>query len=214
MGRTLLLLFVFLLGSVPSIAISAKFSPATYILQISSNLSCETLDIELISQADDTRQHIRYGSSAFAAVELPSGSYTFGDVTCMNKEDTKAHDLLSDKIAPIHLNAGQAYYGGRIIFEEVVAVDANGSPDVFSNCPRVMSRARGQSSNQCRDGVGVDTSAPTSKHINVYRPEVTDEDLAVVRSALSATKEQLLYLPLKLQVNKVPTESEPAGRVL
>jgi hypothetical protein len=62
--------------------------------------------------------------------------------------------------------------------------------------------------------VGVDTSAPTSKHINVYRPEVTDEDLAVVRSALSATKEQLLYLPLKLQVNKVPTESEPAGRVL
>lgn len=198
MDRLVLLCFVFFLGTVPSIAFSANYAPATYILQVSSNLSCETLDIELISQADDTRQHIRYGSSAFAAVQMPSGTYTFGDVTCMNKEDAKVHNLLSDKIAPIHLNAGQAYYGGRIIFEEVVSVDANGSPDVFSNCPRVMSRARGQSSNQCSDGVGVDTSAPTSKQINVYRPEVTDQDIAVVRSALSASKEQLLYLPLKL----------------
>ena len=198
MDRLLLLTLVFFLGTVPSIAISANYTPATYILQVSSNLGCETLDIELISQADDTRQHIRYGSSAFAAVEMPSGTYIFGDVTCINKEDAKVHNLLSDKIAPIHLNAGQVYYGGRIIFEEVVSVDANGSPDVFNNCPRVMSRARGQSSNQCSDGVGVDTSAPTSKQINVYRPEVTDQDIAVVRSALSATKEQLLYLPLKL----------------
>jgi hypothetical protein len=61
-----------------------------------------------------------------------------------------------------------------------------------------MSRARGQSSNQCRDGVGVDTSAPTSKQINVYRPEVTEQDISVVRSALSASKAQLLYLPLEL----------------
>jgi hypothetical protein len=198
MDRLVLFSIIFFLGTVPIVAISANSFPATYILQVSSNLSCETLDIELISQADDTRQHIRYGSSAFAAVEMPSGSYTFGDVTCMNKDDAKVHDLLSDKIAPIYLNAGQAYYGGRIIFEEVVAVDANGSPDVLSNCPRVMSRARGQGSNQCRDGVGVDTSAPTSKQINVYRPEVTDEDLAIVRSALSATKKQLLYLPLEL----------------
>jgi hypothetical protein len=198
MDRSLLLPFVFFLGSVPSIAISANYSPATYILQVSSNLSCETLNIELISQADDTRQHLRYGSSAFAAVEMPSGFYTFGDVTCINKEDAKVHDLLRNKIAPIHLYAGQAYYGGRIIFEEVVAVDANGSPDVLSHCPRVMSRARGQSSNQCRDGVGVDTSAPTSKQINVYRPEVTEQDISVVRSALSASKAQLLYLPLEL----------------
>ena len=198
MDRLLLLTLVFFLGTVPSIAISANYTPATYILQVSSNLGCETLDIELISQADDTRQHIRYGSSAFAAVEMPSGTYIFGDVTCINKENAKVHNLLSDKIAPIHLNAGQAYYGGRIIFEEVVSVDANGSPDVFNNCPRVMSRARGQSSNQCSDGVGVDTSAPTSKQINVYRPDVTDQDIAVVRSALSATKEQLLYLPLKI----------------
>jgi hypothetical protein len=198
MDRLVLLSFVFFLGAVPSIAISANYSPATYIMQVSSNLNCETLDIELISQADDTRQHIRFGSSAFSAVEVPSGTYAFGGVTCTNKNDAKVHDLLSDKIAPIQLNAGQAYYGGRIIFEEVVAVDANGTPDVFSNCPRVISRARGQSVNDCADGVGVDTSAKTSKHINVYRPEVTDQDIAVVRSAFSASKEQLLYLPLKL----------------
>jgi len=198
MDRLVLLSFVFFLGTVPSIAISANYSPATYIMQVSSNLNCETLDIELISQTDDTRQYIRFGSSAFSAVELPSGTYAFGGVTCTNKKDAKVHDLLSDKIAPIQLNAGQAYYGGRIIFKEIVAVDANGTPDVFSNCPRVISRARGQSINYCRDGVGVDTSAKTSKQINVYRPEVTDQDLAVVRSAFSATKEQLLYLPLKL----------------
>jgi hypothetical protein len=198
MKRSFLFSFVFFLGSVPGIAISANSSPATYIMQVSSNLSCDTLDIELISQADDARQHIRYGSSAFAAVELPSGTYAFGDVTCTNRKDAKAYDLLSDKIAPIHLNAGQAYYAGRMIFEEIVTMDAIGSPDVFSNCTRNISRARGKSINQCRDGVGVDTSAPTSKQINVYRPEVTDEDVAVVRSAFSATKEQLLYLPLKI----------------
>jgi hypothetical protein len=198
MDRLIFLSFVLLAGVIPSTAISANYSPATYILQVTSNLGCETLDIELISKADDTRQHISFGSSAFASVKVPSGAYTFGDVTCMNKDDSKVHNLLSDKIAPIHLNAGQAYYGGRIIFEEVVLADVNGTPDVFNNCPRVMSRARGQSINQCSDGVGVDTSAPTSKQINVYRPEVTDQDIAVVRSALSATKEQLHYLPLKL----------------
>ena len=198
MNRLALLPFAFLLGSVPSSAISTEFSPATYIMQVSSNLSCETLDLELVSQADGTRQSIRFSTSAFAAVELPSGTYAFGDVICTNKDGVEAHNLLSDKIAPIHLNAGQAYYGGRIIFQEVVAKDANGSPDVLSNCTRIISRVSGERSNECRDGVGVDTSAQTTKQINVYLPEVTDEDLELVRSALSATKEQLLYLPFKI----------------
>ena len=198
MDRSILLPFLFILGPVQATAAIAEPSPATYIMQVTSNLSCETLDIELISQADNTHQNIRFKSSAFSAVELPAGAYTFGDVICTNKKNVQAHDLLSEKIAPFYLTAGQAYYGGRIIFQELVTVDPNGSPDVFSNCTRSISRARGVSSNECRDGVGVDTSAQTSTQINVYLPEVLDEDIALVRSALSATKEQLLYLPLKL----------------
>jgi hypothetical protein len=198
MDRSILLPFLFILGLVPATAAFADPSPATYIMQVTSNLSCETLDIQLISQADNTHENIRFKSSAFSAVELPSGAYTFGDVICTNKRSTQVHDLLSKKIAPLFLTAGQAYYGGRIIFQEVVTVDANGSPKVLNNCTRSISRARGESSNECRDGVGVDTSAQTSTQINVYLPEVMDEDIALVRSAFSATKDQLLYLPLKL----------------
>jgi hypothetical protein len=198
MDRSILLLFLFILGSVPATAAISEPSSATYIMQVTSNLSCETLDIVLISQADNTHENIRFKSSAFSAVDLPSGVYTFGDVICTKKRSTQVHDLLSKKIAPLHLAAGQAYYGGRIIFQELVTMDANGSPDVLSNCTRSISRARGESSNECRDGVGVDTSAQTSMQINVYLPEIMDEDIALVRSAFSATKDQLLYLPLKL----------------
>jgi hypothetical protein len=198
MDRSILIPFLFILGPVPATAAIAGPSPATYIMQVTSNLSCETLDIELISQADNTHQNIRFKSSAFSAVELPSGAYTFGDLICTNRGRTQVHDLLSEKIAPLYLAAGQAYYGGRLIFQELVTVDPNGTPDVLSNCTRIISRARGKSTNECRNGIGVDTSAQTSTQINVYLPEVMDEDIALVRSVLSATKEQLLYLPLKL----------------
>jgi hypothetical protein len=198
MDRSILIAFLFILGLVPATAAVAEPSPATYIMQVTSNLSCETLDIVLISQADNTHENIRFKSSAFSAVDLPSGAYTFGDVICTKKRSTQEHDLLRDKIAPLYLTAGQAYYGGRIIFQEIVTADANGSPDVISNCTRITTRARGKSSNECRDGIGVDTSAQTSTQINAYLPEVIDEDIALVRSAFSATKDQLLYLPLKL----------------
>lgn len=197
MDRSILFPFVFILGSGSAVATYTEASPATYIMQVSSNLSCETLDIELISQADETRNNIRFTSSAFAAAKVPSGSYEFGNVICTNKGSAQVHDLLSEKIAPLNFNAGQAYYGGRIIFQESVSVNPNDSPDVLSNCTRSISRVRGESSNECRDGTGVDTSAKTTTQINVYLPEVTDEDLALVRTAISATKEQLLYLPLK-----------------
>mgnify|MGYP000668580548 CR=1 FL=1 len=198
MDRSILLPFLFFLGSVAATSAIARPSPATYIMQVTSNLSCETLDIQLISQVDNALENIRFKSSAFSSVELPVGAYTFGDVICTNKENAQIHDLLSKKIAPLNLAVGQAYYGGRLIFQERVTVDVNGTPKVLSNCTRSISRARGESSNECRDGVGVDTSAQTSTEINVYLPEVKDEDIALVRSALSATKEQLLYLPLKL----------------
>lgn len=75
-------------------------------------------------------------------------------------------------------------------------IESNGALNALCNCTNSISCARGQSSNECRDGV--DTTASTSTPINVYLPDVNNEDLAIVRSALSATKDQLLYLPLKL----------------
>jgi hypothetical protein len=117
MDRSVLLPFLFILGPVPATAAIAEPSPATYIMQVTSNLSCETLDIVLISQADNTHENIRLKSSAFSAVDLPSGACTFGDVICTKKRSTQVHDLLRDKISPLYLTAGQAYYGGRIIFQ-------------------------------------------------------------------------------------------------
>ncbi|MEP2653281.1 MAG: hypothetical protein ABJH06_14960, partial [Paraglaciecola sp.] len=196
MDRSILLPMLFVFGPVSATPSITEASPATFIMQVTSNLSCETLDIELISRADNTHENIRFESNAYSAVELPSGAYEFGDVICMNKENAQTLDLLNDKIAPINLTAGQAYYAGRLIFQEVVEVEANGSPNVLSNCPRIISRARDESSNACHDGIGVDTLAQTSKAVNVYLPEVKDEDIALVREALFATESQLLYLPL------------------
>lgn len=197
MVRSVLIPLVFVLGSIPAFVVSANPSQATYILQVTSNLNCETLDIELVSQANDTRENIRFTTSAFAAVDVPSGAYSFGNVICTNKGRLQAHSLLGEKMALLNFSAGQAYYGGRVIFQELVTTDPTGAPDVLDNCTQSISRARGERSNECRDGTGVDTSAKTNTQINVYLPDVTDEDIELVRTALTVTKEQLLYLPLK-----------------
>ena len=197
MYRAILLTFAISLLPASAIAKSSDPAPATYIMQLSSNLNCETLDIEMVSQAQNIRRFIRFTSGAFAAAELPEGTYSFGEVTCTKQEGAQTYDLFEDKVAPFQLTAGQAYYGGRMIFEEVSEVDVNGAPKVLSNCTNLRSRARGESSNDCRDGVGVNATAQQSKQIKVYFPDVTDEDIKVVRTAMSATKEQLKYLPLK-----------------
>lgn len=197
MYHFVLLTVVFILGSSVAIAKSADSASATYIMQVSSNLNCETLDIELISQARDIPQHLKFGAGAFAAAELPLGTYKFGDVTCAKESGTQTFDMLKNMIAPLYLSTNQVYYGGRIIFQEVSEVDANQAPKVLSNCTRLISRARGDTGNECRDGVGVDTSAQKSKMLKVFFPEVTDEDIKTVRSALSATEDQFRYLPLQ-----------------
>ena len=197
MYRSVILVLILTLGSVSSIVKSADAAPATYLLQISSNLGCETLDIEFISQANEARKNLRFTTSAFAAVELSAGTYAFGNVTCRYKDSQQTFDILNDKLTPLTLSAGQSYYGGRLIFKEVQTVDVNGTPKVLSNCTQVNSRARGETSNECRDGVGVNSSAQTSKEIELYIPDVSDEDLTAIRNTLSLTKDQLLYLPLK-----------------
>ncbi|MBT8448131.1 MAG: hypothetical protein KJO69_00475 [Gammaproteobacteria bacterium] len=196
MYRSVILVLMLTLSSVSAIGKAADSAPATYLLQIASNLGCETLDINLISQSDESRKNLRYTTSAFAAVELSAGTHAFGDVTCVYKDGQQTFDILSNKFAPISLSAGQAYYGGRLIFKEVQTMDVNGTPKVLSNCTQLNSRARGESSNECRDGVGVNTSAQIAKEIELYIPDVTDEDLTTIRNTLSLTKEQLLYLPL------------------
>ncbi len=182
------------IGSASAFAQSADFAPATYILQVSSNLSCETLNIQLVSESGESRQNLTYSKNAFASTSLAPGSYVFGDVTCSNGDNQETLDVLKGKIAPLHVATGQAYYGGRIIFQEV-ATDER-TPKTLSDCPYVNSRQRGEKSNNCQDGIGVDASV--TKQVNVYAPDVTDEHIAEVRNALSVSKEQLLYLPLKV----------------
>ena len=180
----------------PTIAHTANEVTATYVIQATSNLGCEALSIELISQTQDTRQNIVFTTGAFAAAQLAPGTYTFGDVTCKNAQDEQSFDVLSGIISEFSVNTSQAYYGGRIIFQKNVEMDINSAPQALSNCTRSISRARGDSGEECLDGTGADTSAPIAKQLNVYIPEVTPQDVDAVRKALSATKEQLIYLPL------------------
>lgn len=198
MHRFYFLISIFILGTLPALAKSSDTAAATYIMQLSSNLNCDMIDIAFVSEKDGTQKHIKFGSGAFAATQLPAGNYSFGDITCVNEDKTQTFDVLSKILKPVNIKSGKTYYAGRMIFQEVSATDANGIPEVLDNCTRVMSRARGETSNECRDGAGVDTSAKNAKQLNVYVPDVTDEDIARVRKALSATPEQLQYLPLKV----------------
>ena len=174
---------------------------ATYILQVSSNLDCKNLDISLISNKLDTPQYLKFTSSAYAAINLPEGHYSFGIVICSDKDGRQTFDILSEKIMPLSLLTGKAYYGGRLIFQKIEKADINSKPKVLENCTQVRSRARGETSNECRDGVGVETSAQTHYQINAFIPEVTDKDIGIVRSTLSMSEEQLLYLPIQYKKN-------------
>jgi hypothetical protein len=188
---------VFIIAVTPAHAKEPNAAPASYILQVSSNLGCDSLNIELISKAAKKSHYLKYTSSAFAAVDLPAGEYAFGDVTCTNQNETQAFDVLKGTMTPLVFSPGRAYYGGRLIFKKVEDIDPAGTPDVLKNCTREFSRARGEPTNDCQDGIGVDTAAQTARQINVYIPDPSDEDISTVRTALKATKEQLLYMPLK-----------------
>jgi len=172
----------------------------TYILQVSSNLGCDNLDIELTSNKLDTPKFLKFNSSAYAGVDLPQGDYSFGNVICLDKDGRQTFDVLSEKIMPLSFSAGKVYYGGRLIFQKVDNPDSDRAPNVLDNCTQMISRKR-VSSNECRDGVGVETSAQTRYQVNVFAPEVTDKDIEVVRSALSMSESQLLYLPIGYKKN-------------
>jgi len=174
---------------------------ATYILQVSSNLDCKNLDISLISDKSNTPQYLKFTSSAYAAIDLPQGNYSFGSATCSNEDGKQTFNILREKIMPLSLAAGKVYYGGRLIFKKVENADITRQPKVLENCTRVMSAGRGESSNECRDGVGVETSARTQYQINAFIPEVTDKDIGIVRSTLSMSEDQFRYLPIQYKKN-------------
>ena len=180
---------------------ASDLAKATYVLQVSSNLGCVNLDIELISDKLDTPQYVKFTSSAYGATTLPQGEYTFGSVICIDKEGRQELDVLKGKIMAFSLSAGKVYYGGRLIFKKVEGLDVNSAPKVIENCTQMISSARGEPSNECSDGVGVDTAARKNYQVNVYAPEVTEKDIEIVRTALSLSENQLIYLPIKYKKN-------------
>ncbi len=202
MHRTTLIVLMIIFGFSTALANPVNSTRATYILQVSSNLGCDSLEIELMSQDKSTRGKLIFKSNAFASVELKEGIYLFDEVICKLKGNSQSFDMLKDKILPFKLNGNQAYFGGKLIFLESTDVDAHSELEVLSNCSNIISRTRGDKNGdsiqgtECRDGTGVDTSHQVFKQIKVFAPKATDEELSTVRTALNATKDQLIYLPL------------------
>jgi hypothetical protein len=172
-------------------------TPATYIMQVSSNLGCDSLNIEFVSNANDAIKTMNFSKGAFAAVQLDSGSHEFGNVICARDGKIETLDLLKGKVSSLRVEPGHTYYGGRLIIKSSVEVDQIGAPKVLDDCTRNISRARGDEDDECRNGVGVSTGKNTAKKIEIFMPVVEEKDVDKVRTALSATKEQLTYLPLK-----------------
>ncbi|PCJ47226.1 MAG: hypothetical protein COA74_11825 [Gammaproteobacteria bacterium] len=202
MRRTTLIVLMIIFGFSTVLANSVNSTRATYILQVSSNLGCDSLELVLMSQDKSTQGTLIFKSSAFAAVELQEGIYLFDEVICKVKGKSQSFDILKDKISPFKLNDNQAYFGGKLIFLDSAVKNAHSELEVLSNCPSINSRARGDehgdsiSATECRDGTGVDTSHQVVKQIKVFAPKATDEELSTVITALNITKDQLIYLPL------------------
>lgn len=168
-----------------------------YLLQVSSNLDCEQLEINLSSQNASKTHTLRYTQGAFAAVNLPKGSYTFSSLSCTSKQfgQEQFDDLLSS-LAPISISVGQNYYGGKLILKQTLGIEQN-LPDVLENCTNIISNARGESSNACTDGVGVSTDIEPQRVLSVYAPELAEEKVQVVRNALDMSSSELVYIPLE-----------------
>ncbi len=181
------------IANTSAIANQSSATKTAYILQVSSNLGCDKLDIALVSQSNGNTQNLTFTTSAFAAAELETGTYRFGKVSCAKEGNINTLDVLEDQLAALPLVENKIYYGGRIILRE--SVNNNESPDILDNCPRDISRARGASSNSCRDGVGINSSS--KRAIEVFAPAVNEHEISVVRKAFDATETSLTYLPLR-----------------
>ena len=175
--------------------------PASYLLQVSSNLACATINIELVSHTGQVMESLQFKDSAFALAELMPGAYRFGDLKCVSpNKESEVHDISLSTLAPIELKSGQGYYGGKLIVKQAAVKTVQRTPDVLDNCPNIISKARG-ANDDCTDGVGVKTSPIETNTINVYAPLLATADLERVRKVLKVSDEQLQYLPLIANTN-------------
>ncbi|MEL6693060.1 MAG: hypothetical protein AAFQ12_08490 [Pseudomonadota bacterium] len=195
--KSILILGVILSGASFSASADTKVAPSTYVLEVSSNLECAQLEIELVSNEQDAPTELVFGNGAFSAAELSPGDYSFGEITCVDgHRGTETFDLLSQAAAPFSLKPGQAYFGGRLVIQEALDETAS-APNVLDNCIRGTSRFRKEQDNNCRDGIGVDGERAVSKSVSLYSPKLEKTEIDRVRSALNATAEQLIYMPIE-----------------
>lgn len=183
-----------MLASLPALAAVSESEPATYILQTTSNLNCDVLNIELASEDNNFATQLSYTDGAFAAVTLPSGMYSFNNVICVNADKVETLDLISEKVTPFFVSAGQTYYGGRVIFEQVMEEKQK----VINDCTRIISRARGQGDGECFTSDTEFSPLAASSVINVYIPKQSEKDITTIRNALGVEKQQLRHLPLNV----------------
>jgi hypothetical protein len=199
--RKLLLGGMLVLGVSIASAKGQESMPASYLLQVSSNLACGAINIELVSHSGQVAESLQFKDSVFALAELMPGTYRFGDLKCVSSnKDSEVFDISLSTLAPIELKPGQGYYGGKLIVKQSADKTVQRTPDVIDNCPNVISKARGDN-DDCTDGVGVNTSPVETKTINVYAPAMATADLERVRSVLQVSDEQLLYIPLISKTN-------------
>ncbi len=197
MSSFVVLLSLFLFISFSISAAQQTTSSAQYILQVSSNLECDQLIIELTSQSNDADFTFVYKDNAFAALQLPSGSYSYTNITCAqgNEEKQSFENLLTD-LPAFSLLAGKKYFAGKLIVKKQSDEQTDTLPDVLENCTNIISNARGESSSECRDGAGVKTTIPKRQSIQVFAPILDDEYVNQIRNALKVDKADLLYMPL------------------
>lgn len=173
--------------------------PATYVLQVASNLNCAQLDVQLLDPEGQSAGVLVFHTGAFAAAELAPGDYALGTVTCHDGDHgTEAFDHLKDTVAPFSLASDQAYFGGKLIFQATPSEPDESSPDVVNQCIRGTGRFRKEPADECRDGVGIATERRAGRAVNFYAPRLQDGDLDRIRAAFSASEDQLRYLPLEV----------------
>ena len=79
---------------------------------------------------------------------------------------------------------------------ELTEVKTNDAPDALDNCLRGTGPSGGKVDDQCRDGVGVSGDAITETTLNLYAPALSSDRLDRIRTALGASEDQLIYMPI------------------
>ena len=172
--------------------------PATYVLQVASNLNCAQLDVEVRDEAGQSAGVLVFHTGAFAAVDLSPGNYYLGTVTCHDGDNgTETFDQLADAMAPFSVASSQAYLGGKLIIQTSRAEPHDSSPDVVDECVRGTGRFRKEPNDDCRDGVGIATERAAARAVNFYAPPLKDDEINRIRTAFAASEEDLLYMPLR-----------------